>query len=48
MTLYESVVPPLLKICVLHRWEDHVTKDLKEGINFAQTVKNHPSLPRNW
>ena len=48
VTLYESIIPPLLKICVRPCWEDHVTEDLKEGINFAQTAKNHPSLPRNW
>ena len=28
--------------------KEHVTKDLKEGINFAQTAKNHPSIPHNW
>ena len=28
MTLYESVIPPLLTICIRPCWEDHVTKDL--------------------
>ena len=28
VTLYESIVPPLLKICILPSWEDHAMKDL--------------------
>ena len=28
VTLYESVVPPLLKICIHPWWEHHATKDL--------------------
>ena len=29
VTLYESAVPPLLKICIRPCWEDHVMKDLQ-------------------
>ena len=28
LTLYESVVPPMLKVWVDPLWEDHMTKDL--------------------
>ena len=39
VTLYESIVPPLLKICVCPQWKHHATKDLSRECQLWHTAK---------